>query len=236
MANYIGNQIQRGEFKKLDSIASSFDGSTTTFNLTFNGTSVQVGDNTALIVSLNGVIQEPGISYTLATGGSQIVFTSAPANGASCFITQLGGIGDTVTPTDGSVISSKIAPNAVNSSHIAPGTVIASDVADGSITAAKLADTYLTPTGDGSQLTGIDALPSQSGQSGNYLTTDGSTASWAALDTDANSTTKGLYEHSATISANYSITSGNNAMTAGPITIDDGVSVTIPAGSVWTIV
>jgi len=91
-------------------------------------------------------------------------------------------------------------------------------------------------TGDGSALTGIDALPSQSGESGNYLTTDGSTASWAALDTDANSTTKGLYEMSNTISANYSITSGNNAMSAGPISIDSGVSVTIPSGSVWTIV
>ena len=59
MANYIGNQIQRGEFKKLDSIESSFDGSTTTFNLVFNGNDVQVGDTTALVVSLNGVIQEP---------------------------------------------------------------------------------------------------------------------------------------------------------------------------------
>jgi hypothetical protein len=91
-------------------------------------------------------------------------------------------------------------------------------------------------TGDGSALTGIDALPDQSGQSGNYLTTDGSTASWAALDTDANSTTKGLYEHANTISANYSITSGNNAMSAGAITIDSGVSVTVPSGSTWTIV
>lgn len=32
----------------------------------------------------------------------------------------------------------------------------------------------------------IDALPSQSGNSGYYLTTDGSTASWAAITTDPN--------------------------------------------------
>jgi hypothetical protein len=114
MANYIGNQIQRGEFKKLDNVSSLFDGSTTTFNLTFNSTPVQVGDTTALIVSLNGVIQEPGVSYTLATGGSQIVFSSAPANGASCFITQLGGIGDTTTPSDGSVTASKLAADVVS--------------------------------------------------------------------------------------------------------------------------
>jgi len=81
----------------------------------------------------------------------------------------------------------------------------------------------------------VDALPSQSGNSGKYLTTDGSAASWAVLDTDANTTTKGLYEHAHTIAANYSITSGNNAMTAGPITINSSVSVTIPSGSTWVI-
>ena len=81
----------------------------------------------------------------------------------------------------------------------------------------------------------VDALPSQSGNSGKYLTTNGSAASWAVLDTDANTTTKGLYEHAHTIAANYSITSGNNAMTAGPITINSSVSVTIPSGSTWII-
>ena len=81
----------------------------------------------------------------------------------------------------------------------------------------------------------VDGLPSQSGNSGKYLTTNGSAASWAVLDTDANTTTKGLYEHAHTIAANYSITSGNNAMTAGPITINSGVSVTIPTGSTWVI-
>ena len=81
----------------------------------------------------------------------------------------------------------------------------------------------------------VDALPSQSGNSGKYLTTNATTASWATLDTDANTTTKGLYEHEHTIDANYSITSGNNALSAGPITISTGVSVTIPTGSTWVI-
>jgi len=81
----------------------------------------------------------------------------------------------------------------------------------------------------------VDALPSQSSNSGKFLTTNGSAASWAVLDTDANSTSKGLYEHAHTIAANYSITSGNNAMTAGPITINSGVSVTVPTGSTWVV-
>jgi len=81
----------------------------------------------------------------------------------------------------------------------------------------------------------VDALPSQSGNSGKFLTTDATNASWAVLDTDANSTTKGLYEMANTISANYVIGNNKNAMSAGPITINSNVSVTVPSGSTWVI-
>lgn len=39
---------------------------------------------------------------------------------------------------------------------------------------------------DGSAWVGLDALPDQTGQSGNYLTTNGTSASWAAIVTDPN--------------------------------------------------
>ena len=81
----------------------------------------------------------------------------------------------------------------------------------------------------------VDALPSQSSQSGKFLTTNGSAASWATLNTDANSTTKGLYEMANVISANYVIGNNNNAMSAGPITINSNISVTVPSGSTWVI-
>ena len=43
-------------------------------------------------------------------------------------------------------------------------------------------------------------------------------------------------EHAHTLSENLSIASGNNAVSGGPITINSGYSVTVPSGSVWTIV
>jgi hypothetical protein len=51
-----------------------------------------------------------------------------------------------------------------------------------------------------------------------------------------NTTALGLWENAATISADYTITAGNNAMSAGPITVDSGVTVTVPSGSTWTVV
>jgi hypothetical protein len=46
----------------------------------------------------------------------------------------------------------------------------------------------------------------------------------------------GIIESSATISANYTIAVGNNAMSTGPIAINSGVTVTVPSGSTWTII
>lgn len=45
-----------------------------------------------------------------------------------------------------------------------------------------------------------------------------------------------ILENGANVTSNVTITSNNNAMSAGPITIDDGVEVTIPSGSEWTVV
>ena len=44
-----------------------------------------------------------------------------------------------------------------------------------------------------------------------------------------------FYENSQTITNNYTITSGKNAMTTGDITINSGVTVTVPSGSRWVI-
>ena len=45
-----------------------------------------------------------------------------------------------------------------------------------------------------------------------------------------------FYENATTVTTNYTITTGKNAMSAGPITINNGVTVTIPDGSNWSIV
>ena len=47
---------------------------------------------------------------------------------------------------------------------------------------------------------------------------------------------KGLIENSATITEDVTITTGNNAISAGPVTISSGITVSVPSGSTWTIV
>jgi len=49
-------------------------------------------------------------------------------------------------------------------------------------------------------------------------------------------TDEAFYENDMTISTSYTLTAGKNAMSAGPINISDGVTVTIPSGAAWSIV
>jgi len=83
---YIGKSIESGTFSVLDTSGNTYNGSNTTFNL---GT--QVGSAAQLLVSHDGVIQKPGTDYSLATGGTQITFSTAPASGASIFIVEISG-------------------------------------------------------------------------------------------------------------------------------------------------
>ena len=68
--------------------------------------------------------------------------------------------------------------------------------------------------GDGSQLTGIAPGSPVGGASTNTV----------------------FFENDNSVDVNYSITSGKNAMAAGPIAIKSGVTVTVPSGSFLTIV
>lgn len=45
-----------------------------------------------------------------------------------------------------------------------------------------------------------------------------------------------FFENGQTVTTNYTLTTGKNAVTAGPITINNGVTVTVPSGQSWVIV
>jgi len=45
-----------------------------------------------------------------------------------------------------------------------------------------------------------------------------------------------FYENGQTVTTNYTLTAGKNAMSAGPILINNGVTVTVPNGAAWSVV
>ena len=73
------------------------------------------------------------------------------------------------------------------------------------------ADTYY---GDGANLTNLPAGAPVGGASTNTV----------------------FFENDIAVAVNYQITTNKNAMSAGPISINAGIAVTVPSGSSWTIV
>ena len=58
----------------------------------------------------------------------------------------------------------------------------------------------------------------------------------ASAPVGGSSSNKVFFENDKVVSVNYQITSTKNAMTAGPVSINSGIGVTVPSGCSWTIV
>ena len=65
--------------------------------------------------------------------------------------------------------------------------------------------------------------------SGTFLKQDGT---WAAAGAS-----EGIFwENDKNVTTNYTITASKNAVSAGPVTVDSGVEVTVPDGATWVVV
>ena len=86
---YVGRGLNQtgGQYRKLDDISSSFDGSETSFTLKVSNLDITPTAQN-LLISINGVIQEPGSAYSM--NGSTITFSEAPARDASFFGVVMG--------------------------------------------------------------------------------------------------------------------------------------------------
>jgi hypothetical protein len=74
--------------------------------------------------------------------------------------------------------------------------------------------------------------------SGHALKSDGAgNLSWGtAGGATGGGTDDVFYENAQTVTTNYTLTTNKNAMSAGPITINSGVTLTIPSGASWVVV
>jgi len=245
---YLGRAPNIGEFKKVDVSSWTFNASSVSFPLGH-----QVGDVNQLIVSLNGVIQEPTSDFILQAGGNNLVFTTAPDSADSCFAISIGGnAGDAVGT--GSITADKLAANLKTFDEFTRIFLGESDSCTLSF----------TPSAKGALLVSIDGVI----QAQNNFTLSSNTISFdSALDSnsvlrvvdlgiksavfvpvDGSVTSGKLADASVKVSnldssivinnvpirvntqniiSSITVDSGKNASVIGPITIDSGVNITV---------
>jgi len=129
---FIGTQPDVGGYSVLDALTAS---ATASYTLQKNSANFSPSSANQLLVSLNGVIQKPGSSFTVS--GSTLTFSSALSSSDSIdFILAMGEPLLVGTPSDGAVNTTQLATNAVSSAKIASSAVTDAKIAG--MTATKL--------------------------------------------------------------------------------------------------
>jgi len=142
---YLGKSPQHGNYSKIDDFSGDFDGSDATHAIASNSIAITPVRPEALIISINGVIQEPVTDYTVS--GTNITFTTAPASTDSFFGVVMGEQLAIGTPSDATVTSAKLSGDLTLPGKLtAAGDTAASDNASIGYTAAE----GLILTGQGS--------------------------------------------------------------------------------------
>ena len=130
--SYIGKQPVVGNFQKCDAI--SVVNGQAAYSLTVGSAAVSPENANHMLVSLNGVLQAPGDSFTVS--GSTLTFASNLATGDVIdFVIILGDVLDLGTPSDNSISTAKLVANSVtaakfNADVISGQTALASAPAD----------------------------------------------------------------------------------------------------------
>lgn len=145
-----------------------------------------------------------------------------------------------------SVTSAKIHDGAVTSAKIANGTIVDADVnAAAAIAPSKINGTAVV-TNDVHLITFVTSSTRPVSPTEGMIIYETDTnlyygwkgSAWSPIGGGATGggTDDVFYENAQTVTTSYTLTTNKNAMTAGPVTINSGATVTVPSGSNWVVV
>jgi hypothetical protein len=213
-------------------------------NATGTGVAVPAGKSTLVFNDATNVV---GVVTDLAS----ISTSSADINGGTIDGTVIGGssaaAGTFSTLTAGSTVSGAgftalfASPPAIGATAAAAGTFTGITISGGTLTTPATLTFSTTasirlPNGTtaqrpGAPQTGMIRYNSDIGSFEGYTTTWGSIGGGAT----GGGGDQVFQENELTVTTNYTLSTGKNAMSVGPITINSGVTVTIPSGQRWVI-
>ena len=129
---YIGKTPTVGNFQVCDAI--SVVNGQAAYTLQVGGANVAPESANHMLVSLNGILQKPGSSFTVS--GSTMTFASNLATGDVIdFVQILGNVLDLGTPSDDTVTAAKIVDDAISDEHLdvtaITGQTAETSIADG---------------------------------------------------------------------------------------------------------
>jgi len=200
-----------------------------------------------ILVQINGVIQVSGVDYT-ATNGSTITLTEAADSGdaivVSAFNTGNVAFGQAVEQDFKYNITGtpSVIQDSDNNGNILNVNALGTIVTINGLTMRPTVD-YTIPSADKINFT----VPFDSGdevliRTYNTLTVADTVSATNGGTFTGNITAKTItasqpfHINSQTVTEDFTLSAGNSAMAAGPVTINTGKTITLQAGTRWVIV
>jgi hypothetical protein len=239
------------QIEKFYLINNGVSDAVTVKNTTGSGVAVPAG--TAMLVFNNGTDVVNPLTYVSGT----LVSSNATITGGTINGTAIGGssaaagaftslaassnttVGGTLNVTGNATFTNDLAVNGNTTLGNASGDTILLNAATATI------PNNLTFSGTGTIRlpNGTTAeRPSPTAGMIRYNTTEASfegyaAGAWGSIGGGATGAggDQVFYENELTVTASYTLTTARNAMSTGPITIDSGVTVTVPTGQRWVI-
>ena len=223
-------------------LTSAGTGATPTWTTPTTGTVTSVS-GTAPIASSGG--NTPAISISQSGAASDGYLSSTDWNTfngkGSGSVTSVGGTGTVngITLT-GTVTSSGNLTLGGTLSNVSLATQVTGNLPVTNLNSGTGATSSTYWRGDGTWAS-VSVSPAgsntqvQYNNSGAFGASSSFTYASSTLTAPIVSASNGLVINSASISASYSIPSGSNAMSVGPVTVASGQSVTVPSGNRWVV-
>jgi hypothetical protein len=253
--NINASNISSGTIANARTTAATANGASTIV-LRDAGGAFAAGAITATSLSGNGASITAINASAITTGTLDNARTNATsANGAATLVVRDAGgsfAGNVITGTTGTftnISGNGVALTAINASNIASGTVATARLASGTANAS----TYLRGDQTWSTISAGVTITDDTSTNATYYPVFTSATSGTISTANVSSTeltfnpgtnvlaapnmeaSNGIFANNRTVGTSYSIPSGYSAVSTGPVTLANGVSVTVPSGGKWVV-
>lgn len=211
---------------------------TASWVVTYEGASTRTGTG-SIVYTVNPALFGPTINNARYTLETITAGTNAQNQGAIASSTEIAVVTTTANNPSGVTLNTAAAGKRTTVFNLGTNPIVVYPLSGTAINGLAANAGVTIPVGYSllfEAQTATQWRTQNLGTSGQVLTSGGSSTapSWA---TPSASAASGMFwENDLTLTTNYTITTNKNAGTFGPVTINSGVTVTVPSGSTWTIV